>query len=123
MVLIAARVHVSPCLLTFFPLARHKRIAHIVQLTAADRIVSDDHATGILAARARTRVDAALIDARPVLRAIGADDALGPTVGRCADAERRAGADGELVVQLALAVGATGRRVAGIDGGDYGKAE
>lgn len=74
--------------LTFFTVARHKRIADKVQHTAADRIVTDDHAARVLAAGARARVDAALIHARLVLRTVGADDALGPTVGRRTDIER-----------------------------------
>lgn len=104
--------------LTFFAVARHKRITNKVQLAATDRIVSNHNAASILATSSRTRIDATLISARLVLRAVGADHTFGPTRWRCPNVARRTAADGVLVVDHALAVRAARRRLARVDRND-----
>lgn len=93
-----------------------ERIASKAARARADRRVVDHATVGIVAARARARVDAALIDARAVARALRVRHTLGLAVGRCADVQRLAGADGTLADNATFAVGATRRWTARIRG-------
>lgn len=110
---------VGICSLTLFALTCHKRIADKVELTAANRIVTDDHATRVLAARSGTRIDASLIHAGLILGAVRTDDALGPTVGRRANVCGRTTTDGMLLIDATLAVRAAWRRLARIHVDNY----
>lgn len=65
------------------------------------------------AARVRTRVHAAIVAARPIVRALSVHDALGPALWRLATVAGQTGADRLLVVLAALRVRAAGRRLAG----------
>lgn len=72
----------------------------------------DDAALGVRGASARARIDALLINASLVRRAVGADGALGPAVGHLADHARRAAAPRRTVHHLALSVRSARMRIA-----------
>lgn len=92
----------------------YKGIADVAAGTAADGIVVHRQAVGVLSAGTWTRVRALVIDARLVLRALGADDATRSAGRRNAGESRLAEADRVTVVNSAMAVGSARRRYAGI---------
>lgn len=83
-------------------------------LAAADRTVIEYSAIGLLTAGSRARVDALLILADPVQRAIGARDALGSTGRGSSLIGGLTRANGLTVRLSALAVRSAGRRSARI---------
>lgn len=85
-------------------LTASERIASLAWLATADRTVVEHFAASTAAASAATRIDALLIDARMRWRTLGADDAFGSTLRRCADVSLDARANGVLVDVATLAV-------------------
>lgn len=89
----------------------------MLQRTAAHRIVIGHLAAGVQTARARARIHAALVDARPVQIALGAGRALRPACWRQTDVVRLARAHRMRVDVATLAVRAARRRHARIGDG------
>lgn len=87
-------------------LAAHERTALHARRTAADRIVIDDRAAGVDAARAGARIATLLVEARLVERTLVAVHALRSAGRRHAHESGHARAHGVSVVWLTLAVGA-----------------
>lgn len=81
-------------------IAVRERIAHVAGEAGANRRVIDDRALGVLAARARTRIGAALAHAGQIAATVLVDGALGLAVGRRSDVSSQTGAGGR-AVQLA----------------------
>lgn len=81
-----------------------ERITLVVDLTTADRIVVYSVAASVLAASARARIFAFLIDARFLLRAFRAHDALRPTIRRGPNEIGQARANGVVVELSTFAV-------------------
>lgn len=101
--------------LTWLALARGEWIALVAGLALAHRRVVDHPAHGRDAARARTRVRAALVHARQVRTALGAERAFGPTVRGATHIVGLAGAGGQFVDGAAQGVGTARRRLARVD--------
>lgn len=102
--------------LTWLAPAHGERVALVAGLAHAHRRMIDHRADGGDAARSGARIGAALVHARLVRQALGAERALGPTVGRPADVVRQARAGGQLVDGAAQRVRAARRWLARIDG-------
>lgn len=95
--------------------AVHEGIAGVAVGAAADGIVVHRQAVGVLSAGAWARVRALVLDARLVLRTLGADDAA-RSAGRWDSGESwLARADGVSVLGPAVAVGSAWRWVAGVE--------
>lgn len=84
--------------------------------TATNRIMIDDLAACVRGARARTRVDTLLTNARAILVARSTDNALRSAVRCAANVARQAGANSVTVYRTALAVLSAWRRITWIDG-------
>lgn len=97
-------------------LAAHEGIAGEAVGTRADRIVVDDLAAGVDAARSRARVLAALGDTGEVVRAVRVGDALGLAGDvRIAAETREADAGASVALVAALGVRTARARIADVD--------
>lgn len=94
--------------LTWYECAARERIAAEAGSTHAYRAVIHDPTCGALTARVRAGIDALVVLAGTIGRAVRADGALGSTAGRCADVSRQAGANGLAVALPALTVRSAG---------------
>lgn len=91
-----------------------ERISNQTRGTRADSIVIDDLTLSADAARARTRIHAALCYTSLVLRTVSAHNTLGATVGGATVVAGLAGADSVVVDGATHAVRAAGRRHTGV---------
>lgn len=83
---------------------RRVGVAGSARFARTDRLVVDDAALGVESARAGAGVDAFLVHARLVRRAVAVDDALRTAVGRRADHSGQTVALGPVVHRFARAV-------------------
>lgn len=101
-------------MLTWYEKAASEWIAAESGLAHAYWAMVHDSARRSLSARIGTRIDALVILASAIRRAIRANCALGFTTGRCADVSRQTRTDSLTVALSALTVWSAGRRLAGI---------
>lgn len=112
--LIVPKLFLGEAALTFLQVALGERIAVVAGHADAHRRVGHDSTLGIGSAGAWTRVDALVVPACSIVRALAVADALGSTVRRAADELRQTRARGRIVDYATLGVEAARRRLAGI---------